>query len=215
MAEAVIAFDLDGTLIDSAPDIHGIANRVLADEGLDGITLDEARSFVGKGAANFVARMREVRGIPDSEQDRLLDAYMGYYQGAVGLTTIYPGVRPALEMLRAAGHRLVLCTNKPEAPTQAVLDHFDLAGLFEFVVGGDTLPVRKPDPAPLLAAYRSSVGTRLFVGDSEIDAETARAAEVPFLLFTEGYRKTAAEDLPHAAQFDHFDKLPDIVSDLT
>ncbi|WP_375186457.1 phosphoglycolate phosphatase [Pseudooceanicola sp.] len=216
MAEALVAFDLDGTLIDSAPDIHAIANAVLAAEGLEGITLDEARSFVGRGAANFVAQMRAVRGIQEAEQERLLAAYLARYQGAVGLTSLYPGVRAALKALRDAGHTLLLCTNKPEAPTRAVLDHFDLAGFFEVVIGGDTLPVRKPDPAPLLTAYDRAArdGPRIFVGDSEIDAETAEAAGVPFLLYTEGYRKAPAEALPHHARFDQFDTLLGLVDGL-
>lgn len=216
VAEALIAFDLDGTLIDSAPDIHAIANEVLAEEGVAPITLEDARGFVGRGAANFVAQMRAARGIAESEQARLLDAYLSRYQGAVGLTTVYPGAAEALEALRGAGHRLCLCTNKPEAPTQVVLDHFDLARFFDVVVGGDTLAQRKPDPAPLVAAYdrAGSDGPRVFVGDSEIDAETAAAAGVPFLLFTEGYRKAAADSLPHHARFDRFEALPGLVRDL-
>lgn len=215
MDRAVIGFDLDGTLIDSAPDIHGIANKVLIDEGLDQISLPEARSFVGKGAAHFVTRMRAVRGIPDSEQDRLLEAFLGHYQGAVALTVVYPGVRAALEALLEEGHRLVLCTNKPEAPTKAVLDHFDLSPYFDVVVGGDTLAMRKPDPAPVFAAFADIAGTRLFVGDSEIDGGAAQAAGVPFLLYTEGYRHTDIEDIPHQARFSHFDALPGLVEKLT
>ena len=214
MTEAVVAFDLDGTLIDSAPDIHAIANRVLAAEGLAPLSMAEARNFLGRGAANFVAQMRDARGIPESEQAQLLAAFLGHYQGAVGLTRLYPGVVPALEALQADGHRLVLCTNKPEAPTRFVLDHFGLARFFGIVVGGDTLPVRKPDPAPLTAAWGTLKGTRIFVGDSEIDAETAQAAGVPFLLYTEGYRKTPVEALPHRAAFADFAALPGLVRDL-
>lgn len=215
VGRAVIGFDLDGTLIDSAPDIHGIANKVLSDEGLDGVTLAEARSFVGKGAANFVTRMREARGIPVSEQARLLEAYLDYYENAVDLTVVYPGVRGALEALLGDGHRLVLCTNKPERPTKTVLEHFDLAAYFDVVIGGDTLPERKPDPAPLRAAFGDATGVRLYVGDSEIDAGAAQAAGVPFLLYTEGYRHSEVEEMAHQARFSHFDALPGIVEKMT
>ena len=217
MAEGIIAFDLDGTLIDSAPDLHGVANEVLAEEGAAPLSLAEARQFVGRGAANFVAQMRAARGIPESAQDRLLAEYLRRYEGAVSRTVLYPGVLEALEALQAAGWTLSLCTNKPERPTVAVLRHFDLARFFDAAVGGDTLATRKPDPAPLLEAYArtGTPGPRVFVGDSEIDAETAKRAGVPFLLFTEGYRKSPVEALPHAGRFDTFAALPNLAASLT
>jgi len=216
MAKAVIAFDLDGTLVDSAPDLHGVANEVLAEEGAELLTLEEARGFIGRGAANFIAQMRAARGIPDSEQDRLLAEYLARYEGAVGRTIVFPGVVSALEALAADGHVLAICTNKPERPTAAVLAHFDLARFFAAVVGGDTLPVRKPDAAPLVEAFQraGADGPRLFVGDSEIDAGASEAAGVPFVLFTEGYRKSPVGDLAHAAAFADFAELPGVVRGL-
>ena len=212
---ARIVFDLDGTLIDSAPDIRAGANGILAEEGAEPLTPEEARSFIGSGAAVFVERMRRARGIPDSEQARLLATFIARYEGFVGLTTVYPGVPQALAALRAGGHRLGLCTNKPIRPTHAVLGHFGLDGFFGTVWGGDSLPQRKPDPAPLLAAFAAlGDGSAVYVGDSEVDAETAERAGVPFLLFTEGYRRTAAADLRHSAMFDDFAALPGLVADL-
>lgn len=217
VVRAVIAFDLDGTLIDSAPDIHAVANRVLADEGLPPLPVSQARRFVGRGASHFVSLVRQLHGVPDAEHDRLLNAYMGYYDGAVELTRMYPGVRSALEELLGEGHQLVLCTNKPEGPTHTVLKHFDLDDYFDAVVGGDTLSVRKPDPAPLLEAFaRVKAGpARIFVGDSEVDAETGQAAGVPFVLFTEGYRQAEVADLPHQARFDSYSALPGLIARLT
>ena len=211
---ARIVFDLDGTLIDSVPDLHAVANSVLADEGAAPITLDDARSYIGDGTAVFVARMRHARGIPDAEQDRILAAYMDRYEGAVAHTTVYPGVRAALDAL-GRDHALGVCTNKPVRPLTRVLAHFHLARHFRAVVGGDTLPVHKPDPAPLLAAFDElGDGPRLYVGDSEVDATTADRAGVPFLLFTEGYRKGPAADMPHAAAFADWADLPRIAGDL-
>ncbi|WP_407495331.1 phosphoglycolate phosphatase [Pseudooceanicola sp. MF1-13] len=216
MAKPVVAFDLDGTLIDSAPDIHALANQVLADEGAAPLTMGETRSFIGQGAAHFIAQMRAARDIPNDEQARLLAAFMAGYDGAVAHTIVFPGVVSALEALMADGITLAICTNKPERPTATVLEHFGLARFFRVVIGGDTLPVRKPDAAPVIAAFdrAGAAGPRIFVGDSEIDAGAAQAAGVPFLLFTEGYRKTPIADLVHAAAFADFAELPGLVKGL-
>jgi phosphoglycolate phosphatase len=212
---ARIVFDLDGTLIDSAPDIHGIANALLTADGYDPITLEQARDFIGNGAAVFVQRMRAARGIPDSRQERMLMDFVANYDRAVTLTRPYAGVEAALRTLRGQGHRLGICTNKPLRATKAVLDHLGLSPYFETVWGGDSLPVHKPDPSPLDAAFRKlGEGPEIYVGDSEVDAETAQRAMVPFLLFTEGYRKTSLSMIPHTASFGAFDGLPDLVSTL-
>lgn len=209
---ARIVFDLDGTLIDSAPDIHGIANRLLADEVKPPITLAQARDFIGNGASVFVEKMRAAAGIPDSEHARLLSAFIGAYDDAVHLTVPYSGVRVALEELRARGHALGVCTNKPLQPTRAVLVHLGLDRLFDIVLGGDSLPVHKPDPAPLRAAFDAlSNGPEIYVGDSEVDAETARRAGVPFLLFAEGYRKNPVDRIPHRKVFSRFEDLVALV----
>ncbi|PPB80346.1 haloacid dehalogenase-like hydrolase [Albidovulum inexpectatum] len=113
---ARIVFDLDGTLIDSAPDIHGIANALLAAEGLAPITLEQTREFIGNGASVFVQRMRAARGIPDSAHDRMLADFIAAYEDAVHLTVPYPGVPEALEALRAQGHALGSAPTSRSAP---------------------------------------------------------------------------------------------------
>jgi phosphoglycolate phosphatase len=206
---ARIVFDLDGTLVDSAPDIRAHASAILAREGAAPLTIDETRRFVGNGAAAFVARMRAARGIPDTEQARLLAAFHAGYDAAVDLTLPYPGVLPALDALAEAGHRLGICTNKPLAPCRALLAHLGLLDRFAVTIGGDSTPVVKPDPAPLRAAFAAmGEGPMLYVGDSEIDAEAAARAEVPFLLFTEGYRRSPPDAIPHDAAFADFAALP-------
>lgn len=210
---ARIVFDLDGTLIDSAPDLHGIANALLQERDAPPVSLAEVRDFIGNGAPVFVQRMRAARGIPDSEQDRLLADFKRRYLTAFGLTKLYPGVRAALDQLEAQGHRLGICTNKPIAPCHAVLEHLDLARYFAVVIGGDSQPVHKPDAAPLNAAFDGlGQGPRLYVGDSGVDAETAQNASAPFLLFTEGYRKEPVSALPHTRAFDDWDGLPGLVA---
>lgn len=212
---ARIVFDLDGTLVDSAPDIRGVANAILAAEGRAPLTLDEVRGFIGNGAAVFVQRMCAARDLPGSELPRLLAGFLDRYEGAVAQTVPYRGALGALRALAARGHALGLCTNKPLAPTRAVLAHFGFAPLMGAVVGGDSLPVHKPDPAPLLAALEAlGDGAAVYVGDSEVDAETAARAGVPFVLFTEGYRKAPAEALPHEAAFADFAALPPLLDGL-
>ncbi|MEM1428857.1 MAG: phosphoglycolate phosphatase [Pseudomonadota bacterium] len=211
-----LVFDLDGTLIDSAPDICAMANALLAEEGIDRVSLAEARGFVGAGADAFVRRMRAARGIPEADHARLLARFLELYEGAVAHSVIYPGVLDALTLFAAKGHALAVCTNKPIRPTHIVLDHFEMRGRFGAVIGGDTLPVRKPDPAPIHAAFAAlGAETGLYVGDSEVDADAAARAGVPFLLFTEGYRKTPVAEMPHDAAFSHWDELPALIERLT
>lgn len=212
-----IVFDLDGTLIDSAPDIHAAGNAVLQAEGFAPVSFDQARSFIGHGAGVFVDRLIAAQGrAPDPAlAARMLARFIDGYEGAVSLTRLYTGVIPALQTLDAQGWRMAICTNKPCGPTRSVLAHFDLARFFPIVIGGDTLPKHKPDPAPLQAACEGlGVKHALFVGDSEVDSETARACGLPFLLFTEGYRKAAPDALRAAGQFSHHAALPALAAAL-
>ena len=211
---AAVIFDLDGTLVDSAPDIHAAVTRLLADVGEAALSAQVVKSFIGNGVPTLVARVLAACG-HGSDPARQADwqaRFLRHYEAdSTTLTQLYPGVTAALSALRDEGHQLALCTNKPEAPARHILGAFGLAGLFPVVVGGDSLPQRKPDPAPLLAAAAGLDGPALFVGDSEVDAETALAARLPFLLFTEGYRKSPVSALPHAARFDRFADLPALV----
>ena len=212
---ARIVFDLDGTLIDSAPDLHGIANAIMAQEGCAPIPLAQARSFIGQGVDVFVTRLRAARGIPDGDHARILAAFMARYHTAVHLTEPYPDVVATLQKLTDAGHALGLCTNKPLAPSRAVMEHLGIDGFFRTVWGGDSLPVHKPDPAPLNAAFAALPdGPEIYVGDSMVDAETAQRAMVPFLLFTGGYLHAPIAEVPHTAAFSHFADLPALVDRL-
>ncbi|MGH1457793.1 MAG: phosphoglycolate phosphatase [Paracoccaceae bacterium] len=215
---AHIVFDLDGTLIDSAPDIHAAANAVLAEAGAAPISLADTRRFIGNGAPTFVARMRAARGLPEKAQAPLYAAFAERYAQAVELTKAYAGVCSALEALAGQGHRMGICTNKPLIPTRAVMDHLGLSAHFAAIYGGDSLPVHKPDPAPLRACFKELAGgevaPQIYIGDSEVDAETAQRAGLRFLLFTEGYRKSEVAQIAHHAAFDDFAALPDLVAGL-
>ena len=204
-------FDLDGTLVDSAPDIHRAVNIVLSGEGLAPLSLEAVRGLVGHGASVLIERVMATSGLPPAPDThaRLYGRLIEVYEDAVHLTHPYPGAVAALEALAAGGWRLGLCTNKPERPARALLAHLDLARFFPVVVGGDSLAERKPHPAPLLQVVAGlGAGAAVFVGDSEVDAETAAAAGLPFALFTEGYRKAPVAALPHAFAFDDWSRLP-------
>jgi phosphoglycolate phosphatase len=212
-----VIFDLDGTLIDSAPDIHAAANKVLSAEGLPLEDFATVRGFIGNGVGVLVGRLLQKNGLPNSgpQHARMVQHFVDLYEDAHLLTSLYPGVLAALDALFSAGYVMAICTNKPEAPARSVLRHFGIDGYFSAIVGGDTLIVRKPYPAPLRDAKKRLGAARiLFVGDSEVDAETAVAAAEPFVLFTEGYRKTPSEALAATATFDHFARLPAIVQQL-
>jgi phosphoglycolate phosphatase len=210
-----IVFDLDGTLIDSAPDIHAAVNRALIAEGLAPLSFAQIKGFVGNGAPVLLSRCLVALGHPGDgpRHESLFRQFLNFYTDAHDLTRLYPNVVPALESLLVKGHRLGICTNKPILPTRAVLKHFGLDRLFSAVTGGDSFAVRKPDPLPLLETIRA-LGSHpaVFVGDSEVDAETAKAAALPFFLFTEGYRKSPVEALGPAAVFADHAALPALIA---
>lgn len=211
---ATIMFDLDGTLVDSLPDIAAAANRTLLDIGVAPLPESTIKQFVGNGLPKLVERMIHHHDLPIERHGELTKLTLAHYSAASSDKTIpYAGVPQALAQLRKMGCVLGVCTNKPEAPARHILDALDLAHHFDTVFGGDTLPVRKPDPAHLEASFNAvaSAGPRLYVGDSEVDAETARRANVPFLLFSEGYRKTPVEEIPHRFSYDDAHKLPALV----
>ena len=213
-----VIFDLDGTLVDSAPDIHASVNATLREAGLRTLPLDRVRSFIGGGVEMLWAQIAAELGIDPAERSRLLAPFMSRYHHATQLTRLFDGVADALAVLAGRGHPLGICTNKPAIATRAVLDHFDLARLFGAVVSGDSLAVKKPDPAPLLAAIEALGGDprdprAVFVGDSEFDANCARNAGVPLLLFTGGYRHGPTNLLAHHARFDDFSTLPALVAE--
>ncbi|MFV0334037.1 MAG: HAD-IA family hydrolase [Tropicimonas sp.] len=210
-----IVFDLDGTLIDSAADIQAVTEVILGGLGKAPLTLEETRAFVGEGAPVLVSRMMAARGIAQTPEAHaeIYAAFVAEYEFAVERAVYYPGVLDALARLRAGGHRLGLCTNKPELPARAVVRHMKMEPLLDAFVAGGMVESRKPEPEMLWRCIGDlGGGATLYVGDSETDAETARRAGVPFALYTEGYRRTAVEEIPHQWHFDHFDHLAGIVA---
>ncbi|MFN3526684.1 MAG: phosphoglycolate phosphatase [Paracoccus sp. (in: a-proteobacteria)] len=213
-----IVFDLDGTLIDSAPDIHACVNAVLRDNQIPPLTLPRVRSFIGGGVELLWTRVIAACGIDPVHRGTLIAAFMSRYHDATALTRLYPGAAEALAVLAELGHPLGMCTNKPLGPTRHILEHFGLTRCFGVVIAGDSLPEKKPHPAPLRAALAAlgadgALPRGLYVGDSEFDANCAKAVPVPFLLYTEGYRHVALDEMTSHARFSHFDDLPRLVTE--
>lgn len=212
-----IIFDLDGTLIDSAPDIHAAVNRTLAETGDGELPLDTIRGFIGNGVPVLIERVIAARGLDPARQAAMVETFMRHYEAdPATLTTLFPGVKDAVEQFRDEGWAMGVCTNKPEAVSRAILDRLGIGPYFGTVVGGDTLDVKKPDPAVALAVKeRLGATVAVYVGDSEIDAECAWKAGMRFALFTEGYhRADDVDDIPQDARFSDFDVAVAIVARL-
>jgi len=214
-----IVFDLDGTLVDSVAAICENANILMAECDLAPLDLDEARSYIGHGARSFLEQALSARdGTNDPSIFEARFARLSeIYANAPGERNApYPGVVPLLEALAArADIKLGMCTNKPAAPTKMVLKAHGWDKLFDSVVSGDDLPERKPHPKPLLTAIEQlQTDSAIYIGDSEVDAETAAAADVPFVLFTEGYRKTPVADIKADIVFSHHNEVLEILKGL-
>lgn len=200
-------FDLDGTLIHSAPDLQAALNVALGQLERDPVDLATTISFIGNGVEKLVARgLRATGGCSETLHRAALEAFLqSYAQNMTTLTRPYPGVVDALARLRANGHRLGICTNKPTAPAVAICDTLGLRGYFDVIQGAEPDLTKKPDPAPLLrtiAALKVSPAEVTYIGDSEIDYQTARNANVRFQLFSGGYLHHPLPDLCAADQFE-------------
>jgi phosphoglycolate phosphatase len=186
---AALVFDLDGTLIDSRRDITTAVNRMRADLGLPPLALEQVVTMVGEGARLLVERALGPEYPPD-QVDQALARYLAYYWDlCLDETRPYPGVETMLAEL-ARHYPLALLSNKGEKLSRKILDGLDLSGYFREILGGDTLPTRKPDPAGLrLLAGRLKVPVEslLLVGDTWVDAETAKNAGCPFALVEWGF----------------------------
>jgi phosphoglycolate phosphatase len=212
MAELLLVFDLDGTLVDSVPDLTSALNEVLRERGYPPLSRAEVAPMVGDGVSALVARGFAARGAPPAEAAESLSRYIELYEAnATRLTRPYPGVRPTLVELRRRGYRTAVCTNKLQHATMAVLDGLDLTALFDAVAGGDRYKVRKPDPGHLLGLIGElggSAGHAVMIGDSENDAAVAHAAHVPLVLMRYGYARADPATLGADAVLDHFAELP-------
>jgi phosphoglycolate phosphatase len=214
--EALI-FDLDGTLVDTAPDLTAATNHALALIGRHPLSEQEARSFVGHGSRALIMRGCEATGgLPDEATiQRINKAFLDFYGDNIAdHSVIFPGLIEVLNKARSAGIKLGVCTNKVEHLSHKLLQALNLADFFGAVVGGDTLPIMKPDPAPYLeVAKRLAVNpaNTMMFGDSETDIRTAQNAGVPVIAVTFGYTPQPVETFHPSHIIDHYSQAWDIV----
>ncbi|MTI09597.1 phosphoglycolate phosphatase, partial [Curvivirga aplysinae] len=206
--------DLDGTLIDSVPDIHHNINILLQEEGLSKLTLDQTTSFVGNGSKKLVERaFSYFNNCPDNEADldMLTSRFIKHYmKNLTDNTTIYPHVADVLKELSHKGHTLSICTNKPLEPTIAILKDLKLLSFFKIVTGGDSYAEKKPHPEPLLKTIEQvniPKNKCIMIGDSIYDIKAGKAAGVHTVLLTYGYMHGNIEDIDASYICHNFDEL--------
>ena len=213
----VVAFDLDGTLADTAPDLAAALNHTLAALGRETVPTESVRHLVGHGAKALLRKGLAATGeAPEELVEQGFPVFIDYYgRNICEGTKAYPDVEAALDRLVAQGIAVAMCTNKPEELTHRLLDALGWSSRFEVIVGGDTLPVKKPDPAPLHEAIaRAGGGRSAFVGDSITDADTARAARIPFVAVSFGFSDRPAEKLGADAVIDDYRELVGVLERL-
>jgi phosphoglycolate phosphatase len=209
-----VVFDLDGTLVDTAPDLQAHVNAVLSELGRPGLDLESVRLLIGDGARTLLRRGLETTGgVPagvdlDALYRRFLERYTArpHRYGRV-----YDGVFEVLPQLEAQGLRLGICTNKAQAPTEVLLAALELDRFFQAIVGGDAVPAKKPDPGHLRAVLerlRAPPARSVMVGDNVYDLEAARALGVRCVLVSFGYTPVPARALGAARVIDRFAELP-------
>jgi phosphoglycolate phosphatase len=212
-----IVFDLDGTLVDTADDLTASLNHALAVLGRPPVPAPDVRHMVGHGARRLLERGLAASGAATPE---LVEAgvapFLDYYGANIALASRpFEGVERALDALASDGYGLAICTNKPVALAEALVEALGWPGRFRALLGADSRPFRKPDPRHLTETIAAADGRNaLFVGDSKTDADTARAARVPLILVDFGYSTEPVATLGADRVISHFDALAGAIADI-
>jgi phosphoglycolate phosphatase len=207
-----VIFDLDGTLVDSAPDIASALNEVLGRRGLSPFPLEKVQKMIGGGIPALIRRALEAHGVEPHDIDPLVKDMISVYSSrATELTVLYDGAEDELIRLREAGVKLAVCTNKLQEITDIILRDLGVAPYFASVVGAQTGRPRKPEPGALQAVLDElgvEAGQAVMIGDSGADAGAAKAVAMPLVLVSFGYCPTSLEDFAPDAIIASFGELP-------
>lgn len=220
MSIPLLVFDLDGTLVDTAPDLVATLNVVFAREGLPPVPYDDARTMIGGGVKAMLVRGLEAdgRAATPALTDRLFADFLSHYTNHIAdRSRPFPGLLEALDALSARGHRFAVCTNKLEGLSLQLLRALDLADRFAAICGQDTFGIQKPDPEILrrtIAAAGGAAGGAIMIGDSATDIRTARAAAIPVIAVDFGYSERPVADFAPDRVISHFAQLPGEIASL-
>lgn len=220
MSNPIIVFDLDGTLIDTAPDLIATLNLVLTLEKIPPVPFDKARAMIGGGVRPLIeeALVEQQRHLGEAGVDALFEQYVRHYQEHIAdHSRPYPGCEDVLEVLRSQGFTLAVCTNKYESLSMRLLDALDMKAHFAAICGQDTFPMKKPDPEMLVRTIEQAGGDlrrAVMVGDSDTDVRTARAAGIPIIGVDFGYTDIPMVELSPDRLISHFEQLPALVTEL-
>jgi len=216
-----VVFDLDGTLVDTAPDLIDALNFVLDREGLPSVPLRSARNLIGAGARRLIERGLELEGRAASpaEITRMTGDFIAYYaEHITDGSRPFEGLENALDDLNSRGYRFAVCTNKLEWLSKLLLDRLGLSDRFSAICGADTFGVSKPDPAILrqtVVRAGGDISSAIMVGDAGTDVGVARRAGVPVIGVKFGYSDVPIADLKPDRLIDHMNELPDAVESLS
>jgi phosphoglycolate phosphatase len=220
ISSRTVVFDLDGTLVDTAPDLINALNFVLGREGLPPVPLHSARNLIGAGARRLIERGLELEGRAATTDDitRLMGDFIDYYAAHIAdVSRPFEGLEGALDDLNTLGYRFAVCTNKLEWLSKLLLDQLGLSSRFSAICGADTFGISKPDPAILqqtIARAGGQLASTIMVGDAGPDIGVARSAGIPVIGVEFGYTEVPIADLKPDRLINHMRDLPAAVESL-
>jgi phosphoglycolate phosphatase len=215
--QTAIAFDLDGTLVDTAPDLVRALNDVIEPRGIEAVPLDDVRAMVGRGAKAMIRRAYERVDSPieDAELSVLFEAFIASYHADIAAKSrVFPGVVETLNALKAAGANLSVCTNKPSTLADALIGELGLHHYFSRIIGPERTRAKKPAADHLMSALGSSYQRGALVGDSQPDVDSARAAGIPSIIMSYGYSERPADSLGADRVIHAFRDVPEALIEI-
>ena len=214
MQKLTILFDLDGTLVDSAPDLMNAHNHVMKKFGYETKTTEDIRNLAGKGASVMIGR--SIWGQAKKEFSKVIEEFIDYYGKYIAIESkLIKGAKEFLVLSKKNNIQMGICTNKQEHLAINLLKEIKIYDYFEYVAGSNTFDYCKPDPRHLtnvIEIMQGDIKKSIMIGDSETDAESAKAAKIPFILLEDGYTDKKVSDIHHDYLIKNFDGIEEIIN---